>query len=276
LSSGTCGLWGNESQLRFPFGSRPQTTEAPATKHPLPDAELHNAFVGTPVTKSSQKCSRLLDLVVHPIPSSSPAEGVSWQSPRIASTSFMASSPLRSNTPGFISKKHFSGASELNLLVTPLVVKRAKVLATSASGVPGFTPQSILRSSLRTTPLATPSTSPGRSVLPPLLLAKEPSTSSREENSNATWTVGVREEDKVLSGPSPERHRHGVVEDAWSESRRKTTLFALSSPEDDHAELEESSESTPGEGLEKMDVSKENRTISPRSDQTTLEYHDAK
>ncbi|NXN34676.1 ELYS protein, partial [Nycticryphes semicollaris] len=185
-------IWrGNEQKPSFSPSDRPQTTEPPATKHPPADAELHNAFVGTPVTKSSQKCSRLLDLVVHPIPSSSPAQGVSWQSPCIASTSFRASSPLRSNTPGSISKRNLSGASELNLLVTPLVVKRAKVLATSASGVPGFTPQSILRSSLRTTPLATPSTSPGRSVLPPLLQAKEPSMSSREENSNATWTAGV-------------------------------------------------------------------------------------
>ncbi|NXJ72926.1 ELYS protein, partial [Rostratula benghalensis] len=261
LSSGTCGLWGNESQLRFPFGSRPQTTEAPATKHPLPDAELHNAFVGTPVTKSSQKCSRLLDLVVHPIPSSSPAEGVSWQSPRIASTSFMASSPLRSNTPGFISKKHFSGASELNLLVTPLVVKVC------------------IEKNLKPIPTVdTCKTYTYWSVFAPFLFLALITTTSMLLIVNLFFYFfffykKVTEEDKVLSGPSPERHRHGVVEDAWSESRRKTTLFA---PEDDHAELEESSESTPGEGLEKMDVSKENRTISPRSDQTTLEYHDAK
>ncbi|PKU48051.1 hypothetical protein llap_1682 [Limosa lapponica baueri] len=112
------------------------------------------------------------------------------QSPRRASTSFWASSPLRSNMPGSISQKNFSGASELNFLQTPPVTKRAQVLATSASGVPGFTPQSVLRSSLRTTPLATPSASPGRSVTPPLR-AKEPGISSREENSNATWTAGV-------------------------------------------------------------------------------------
>ncbi|XP_014818382.1 PREDICTED: protein ELYS-like, partial [Calidris pugnax] len=88
----------------------------------------------------------------------------------------------------------------------------------------------------------------------------------------------VTENDRALSGPSPEDHHHddGVVEDAWSGSRRKTTLFTLSNPEDDHAELEESSESTPGDGLEKMEVSKENSNISARSDQTTLEYHDAK
>ncbi|PKU34669.1 hypothetical protein llap_15027 [Limosa lapponica baueri] len=271
-------VWaGNEQKTGFSQGHRPRATEPPATTHPLPGEELRNAFVGTPITKSSPKCSRLLDLVVRPVPSCTPAQGGSWQSPCRASTSFMASSPLKSNMPGSISQKNFSGTSELNLLQTPLVVKRAKVLATSASGVPGFTPQSILRSSLRTTPLATPSASPGRSVTPPLR-AKEPGISSREENSNATWTAGVTEDDKVLSGPSSEDHRHhdGAVEDGWSESRSKTTLFTLSNPEDDHAELEESSESTAGDGLEKMDVSKENSNISARSDQTTLEYHDAK
>ncbi|NXV91125.1 ELYS protein, partial [Calonectris borealis] len=145
----------------------------------------------------------------------------------------------------------------------------------SASGFPGFTPQSILRSSLRTTPLATPSASPGRSVTPPLR-AKEPRISFREENVNAKWTVGVTEDDKALSGASFEHH-HGVVEDAWSESRDETTLFTLSNPEDDRAEMEESSEMEEfGDGLEKMDVSKENSNFSARSDQTTLEYHDAK
>ncbi|KFW07131.1 Protein ELYS, partial [Fulmarus glacialis] len=144
----------------------------------------------------------------------------------------------------------------------------------SAAGFPGFTPQSILRSSLRTTPLATPSASPGRSVTPPLR-AKEPRISFREENANAKWSVGVTEDDKALSGASFEHH-HGVVEDAWSESRDETTLFTLSNPEDDHAEMEESSESIPGDGLEKMDISKENSNFSARSDQTTLEYHDAK
>ncbi|XP_063184957.1 protein ELYS-like [Chroicocephalus ridibundus] len=206
------------------------------------------------------RVDRLPDLMVHPVPSCSAA-----QSPCRASTSFMPSSPPRSNMHGSTSQNNFSGGSELNLLTTPPVVKRAKVLATSASGVPGFTPRSVLRSSLRTTPLATPSASPGRSVTPPLR-AKEPRISFREENSNAAWTVGVTEDAKVLSGPSSEHHHRGVVEDAWSESRAKPTLLTLSNPEDDRAETEESSESIPGDGLEKMDVSKENSNISARSE----------
>ncbi|XP_072713835.1 protein ELYS-like [Ciconia boyciana] len=268
-------VWvGNEQKVSFSQYDSPRVTEPPVIPHPLPDAELHDAFLGTPVTKFSRKCSRLLDLVVRPVPSCSAAQGGSWQSPCRASASFMASSPLKSNMHGPISAKNLSGASEVNLLETPLVVKRAKVLATSASGFPGFTPQSILRSSLRTTPLATPSASPGRSVTPPLR-AKEPRISFREENLNAKWTVGVTEDDKALSGASSEHH-HGVAEDAWSESRDKPSLFTLSNPEDDRAEMEESSEGIPGDGLEKTDVSKESSSFSARSDQTTWEYHDAK
>ncbi|NXG57111.1 ELYS protein, partial [Hemiprocne comata] len=264
-------VWvGNEQRTSLSRQDSPRTTEPPVIRHPLPDAELRDAFFGTPVTKFSRKCSRLLDLVVRPVPSCS-AQDNSWQSPCRASTSFMASSPLKSYMHGSMSQKNFSGASELNLLETPLVVKRAKVLATS-TGFPGFTPQSILRSSLRTTPLATPSASPGRSVTPPLR-AKEPRISFREENSHAKWTAGVTEDDKALSGASSEHH-YGVVEDAWFESRDRPALITLSNPEDDRAEV--SAESIPGDGLEKMDVSNENSNFSARSDQTTLEYHDAK
>ncbi|KAM6082848.1 protein ELYS [Chlamydotis macqueenii] len=259
-------LTGNEQKTSFSQDGR--ITEPPGITRPLPDAELHDAFTGRPVTKLSRERSRLLDSVVRPVPSYSAA-----QSPCRASTSFTAASPLQSNLHASISQRNFLGASELKLLETPLVVKRAKVLATSAAGFPEFTPQSILRSSLRTTPLATPSASPGRSVTPPLR-AKESRISFREESSNAKWTVGVTEDDKALSGASPEHHR-GMVEDAWSESREKPTQSTLSSPEDDDAEMEESSECTPGDGLGEMDVSKENSNFSARSDQTTLEYQDA-
>ncbi|XP_052529103.1 protein ELYS isoform X2 [Tympanuchus pallidicinctus] len=270
-------VWvGNEQKNSFSQCDSPRVAEPPVITHPLPDAELPDAFVGTPITKFSQKCSRLLDLVVRPVPSCSPAQNESWQSPCLPSTSCMESSSLKSNIHGSSSQKKISRASELNLLETPLVVKRAKVLVTSssASGFAGFTPQSILRSSLRTTPLATPSASPGRSVTPPLR-AKEPRISFRDVNSNAKWTVGVAENEKAQSGASSE-HCRGLVEDNWSGSRDKASLFTLSNTEDDPAEMEESLESVPGDGLEKMDVSKENSNVSVKSDQTTLEYHDAK
>uniref|UniRef100_A0A8C6YSR1 AT-hook containing transcription factor 1 n=1 Tax=Nothoprocta perdicaria TaxID=30464 RepID=A0A8C6YSR1_NOTPE len=251
-------------KLFFLFNSSPRVTEPPVVAPAPPDIELPDAFVGTPVTKFSQKCSRLLELVVRPVPSYSPAQENNWQSPCRPSTSYMTSSPLQAH--GSSSQKRVARASELNLLETPLVVKKAKTLATSASAFPGFTPQSILRSSLRTTPLATPSASPGRSVTPPLR-AKE-------------LRITFVEEDKKQSGASSpdasSEHHRVVVEDAWSKSRAKTTLFTLSNPEDDHAEGEESSEMIAGGGSQKMEASKENSSVSVRSDQTTLEYHDAR
>ncbi|NXN94505.1 ELYS protein, partial [Rhinopomastus cyanomelas] len=262
---------GSQQKTSFSRYDSPRATESPVVPCPLPDAELHDAFVGTPVAKSSRKFSRLLDLVIRPVRSCSAVQGGSWLSPCRTPTSFMTSSPLPSNVHGSVS---LARAPELNLLQTPLVVKRAKVLAASTAGFPGFTPQSILRSSLRTTPLATPSASPGRSVTPPLR-AKEPRISFMEENSNTKWAVGVTEYDKELSRASSEQH-HGVEEDAWAENRDKAPLFTLTNPEDDCATMEESSEGTPGDGLEKKDLGKENSDFSIRSDQTTLEYHDAK
>ncbi|XP_010165768.1 protein ELYS-like, partial [Antrostomus carolinensis] len=112
-------VWvGNEQQTSCSEYNRPRATEPPVITQPLPDAELRTAFVGTPVTHFSLKCSRLLDSVVRPVPSCSAA-----QSTCRASTSFMTSSPLKSNMHGSLSQKNFSGVSELNLLETPLVVK---------------------------------------------------------------------------------------------------------------------------------------------------------
>ncbi|XP_016152452.1 PREDICTED: protein ELYS-like [Ficedula albicollis] len=67
--------------------------------------------------------NKLLDLVVHPVPSCSVAQDESQQSPCRASTSLVASSPLRSKTHRSSSQKNLPRASELNLLETPLVVK---------------------------------------------------------------------------------------------------------------------------------------------------------
>ncbi|NXN20035.1 ELYS protein, partial [Indicator maculatus] len=179
----------NEEKSSVSQYASPRAAKPPVLPHPLPDAELPNAFLGRPVTKSSRKGFRLLGFLVYSVPSYSTAKGGSWQSPYRASTSFMASRPLKSNTRSFISLKNFSGAPELNLLQTPLVVKASKDLATSTplSGFCGFKPQSILKSSLCTMPLATPSASPGQSVTP-LLRVKKTKVSFSEENSNAKQT----------------------------------------------------------------------------------------
>uniref|UniRef100_A0A8C8C764 AT hook containing transcription factor 1 n=1 Tax=Oncorhynchus tshawytscha TaxID=74940 RepID=A0A8C8C764_ONCTS len=119
----------------------------------FPSRDLPEAFVGTPITMTSKRKSRLLELVVHPSPQTTPPEGSRpLLTPPRSATSW--------NPPKSINK-----APELSLLQTPQVVKRARALAASGPVFSAFTPQSILRSSLR--PMATPTTSPGRSVTPP-------------------------------------------------------------------------------------------------------------
>ncbi|XP_042662526.1 protein ELYS-like [Tyto alba] len=161
---------GNEQKTISSRYDSARVAEPPAVPRPLPEAELRSAVVGTLVTRFSQKSSRLLGLVDRPVPSCSAAQGGSWQSPLL--------------------QKNSSRAPEFNLLQTPLVVKKAEVLATSASGFPGFTPRSILRSSVRSTPQATPSAFPGESVTPPPRANKH-RVSFKEGNSDEKWTVGV-------------------------------------------------------------------------------------
>ena len=63
-------------------------------------------------------------------------------------------------------------------------------MSVTSSGFAEFTPQSILRSGLRTTPLASPSLSPGRSLSPHLRL-KETRISFMEEGVTTKWTAAV-------------------------------------------------------------------------------------
>lgn len=74
--------------------------------------------------------------------------------------------------------------------------QRARALAASGPVFTAFTPQSILRSSLRPTPVVTPSASPGRSITPPLRSKDSRITFIEEESSelekSIRWTNGVR------------------------------------------------------------------------------------
>ncbi|NWY14002.1 ELYS protein, partial [Aphelocoma coerulescens] len=85
-------------------------------------SRFKEAWLGNKKTNFSEY-NKLLDLVVRPVPSRSVAQDESQQSPCRASTSSVASSPLRSTTHRSSSQKNPPRASELNLLETPLVVK---------------------------------------------------------------------------------------------------------------------------------------------------------
>uniref|UniRef100_A0A665VAU2 AT hook containing transcription factor 1 n=1 Tax=Echeneis naucrates TaxID=173247 RepID=A0A665VAU2_ECHNA len=142
--------------------------------------KIEEVWVGKGETPQSSPAKTLMDLVVHP----------SCQTPQ------PLLSPPRPPS-SWVSPKSISKAPELSLLQTPQIVKRARALAASGTIFPAFTPQSILRSSLRPTPVATPSASPGRSITPPLR-SKESritfteETESPEPEKGIRWTNGVR------------------------------------------------------------------------------------
>ncbi|XP_032490632.1 protein ELYS isoform X3 [Phocoena sinus] len=266
----------NEPKNSISVYNSPKIEEPSPIVYSLPDPELPEAFVGTPVSKASQKISRLLDLVVHPVPQPSQCLGFIQQSPTRSPLSLASTSlPVNSQSKG--SRPNSFRASELHLLETPLVVKKAKTLAMSVTspGFAEFTPQSILRSGLRTTPLASPSLSPGRSLTPPLRL-KETRISFMEEGITTKWTAGAADDSKTKALITAPFHKCAVPAEAeWLKNKDKATSFPLNSPEKDHQEINVRSQDTTSQSLEKLDVNIENSNTSARSDQTTLEYQDA-
>ncbi|KAM7014950.1 uncharacterized protein ahctf1 [Tautogolabrus adspersus] len=170
-------------------GETPQSSPAKRTANvespKSSSSALPDPFLGTPITMTSKRKSRLMDLVVHP----------SSQTPR------PLLSPPRPPS-SWISPKSNSKAPELSLLQTPQVVKRARALAASGPVFSAFTPQSILRSSLRPTPVATPSASPGRSLTPPprgkesrITFIEE--AESPEPEKGIRWTNGMAADSEI-------------------------------------------------------------------------------
>ncbi|KAM8893456.1 protein ELYS isoform 2-T3 [Spinachia spinachia] len=169
-----------------PLSSPARSSWSADAEGPTPSSMvLSDPFLGTPITKSAKRRSRLMDLVVYPY-SQTPQPLLS--PPRPPSS--------------WVSPKSVSKAPELSLLQTPLVVKRARALAASGPVFSAFTPQSILRSSLRPTPVATPSASPGRSITPPLRSKESRITFIEEEESpepekGIRWTNGMAAESEI-------------------------------------------------------------------------------
>ncbi|XP_021574399.1 protein ELYS isoform X2 [Carlito syrichta] len=248
--------------------------EEPSIVYSISNPWLPEAFVGTPT--ASQKISRQLNLVVHPAPLPSECFGFIQQT-SARSPLYLASSSLPLNSQFKRSHQNTSRASELDLLETPLVVKKAKSLAMSvtSSGFAEFTPQSILRPGLRIAPSESPSLSPRRSLTPPLRL-KEGRISFVEEDMNTEQTAGASDDSKAkVSVTIPFQKCDVPAETECLKNKDKTTSFSLNSPEKDHQGMNLRSQNTPSESLEKLDVSKENSNASFRSDQTSLEYQDA-
>ncbi|XP_070590165.1 protein ELYS isoform X2 [Erythrolamprus reginae] len=243
---------------------------------PCPDRQLSDPFIGTPITKSLRKHSRLLDLMIQPISLDSPPLRRSQLKSPDVSASGRFSSPLHSSSQYSIRTllpKNIARAPELKLLETPLVVKRAKALASTSSSVfPDFTPQSILRSSVRTTPLATPTASLGRSITPPLR-GKETKISFMEESRTSQWTVETDRE--INNANSSEYILDAQMEENWVKDR-ETSSISDHSLQEELEESDQSSEYITDDQLIETKVSKEINDTGVKPTYITLECHDAK
>ncbi|XP_026234156.1 protein ELYS isoform X3 [Anabas testudineus] len=259
-------------------GKSPRAADVPASSPKPSSLALPDPFLGTPITMTSKRKSRLMDLVVHP----------SCQPPL----------PLPRGPPSsWVSPKSISKAPELSLLQTPQVVKRARALAASGPVFSAFTPQSILRSSLRPTPVATPSASPGRSITPPLRTKESRITFIKEAESpepekSIRWTNGMAADSEISlltrgSTLSKATRKSWSSQPAEGEGEQPHVKFlpsegGVSSPQLRCSDSESSSiheatsETRPSDATQaRLSLSFETSQMSVRSTDTTLEYYDA-
>nr|XP_029530973.1 protein ELYS-like [Oncorhynchus nerka] len=275
---------GNATPQSSPFKS-PSAAEALCPSPLFPSRDLPEAFVGTPITMTSKRKSRLLELVVHPSPQTTPPEGSRpLLTPPRSATSW--------NPPKSINK-----APELSLLQTPQVVKRARALAASGPVFSAFTPQSILRSSLR--PMATPTTSPGRSVTPPPRPKESRITFIKEtampEKGPLRWSNGIATENEISlltrGSPLPKAGlmawiSHPAAEDdeELEEDEVKVTHVKFLPPPVPEPSPEKGESESGSSGQEvvvvttlpgRLSLGLEMSQASVLSIDTTLEFHDA-
>ncbi|XP_037546575.1 protein ELYS [Nematolebias whitei] len=250
-------------------------TSSPKT----PNQALPDPFLGTPISMTSKRKSRLMDLVVHP----------SCHTPR------PLLSPPRPPS-SWVSPKSIRKAPELTLLQTPQVVKRARALAASGPVFSTFTPQSILRSSLRPTPVATPSASPGRSITPPLRSKESRITFIEDAEAPETekavrWTNGMAADSeisqlnrgsttfkvacKTLSSQPYEEEQRPQGKFLPPEGGVSSTQHRCSESESSFTN-EVTEEASPSDGKQPhVSLSFDTSQASVRSTDTTLEYYDA-
>ncbi|CAM9150897.1 unnamed protein product [Lampetra planeri] len=238
----------------------PRASEMPRPSMRTSSLHQPDPFLGTPITKSSRRKSRLMDLVVRP----------SCQTPRPLLGS---PRPLSS----WVSPKSITKAPELSLLQTPQVVKRARALAASGPVFSAFTPQSILRSSLRPTPVATPSASPGRSITPPLRSKENRITfievaETPEAEKSICWTNGpVEDEDEEADEDGERSHVKFLPPEGGIPSPQLRCSDSESVSIHDTAEEAQPSDTLPA----RLNLSLDASRTSVRSTDTTLEFYDA-
>ncbi|XP_026551234.1 protein ELYS isoform X2 [Pseudonaja textilis] len=251
-------VWAGSEQKTKSHQNDSGPEEQSSVLEPCPDRQLPDPFIGTPITKSLRKRSRLLDLMIQPISLDSPPplRRSQQKSPEV-SASGRFSSPLHTSSQYSVKTllpKNIARAPELKLLETPPVVK------------------SILRSSVRTTPLATPTASPGRSITPPLR-AKETKISFMEESKTSQWTG---ETDHEINNANTSGYiLEAQMEENWVKNR-ETSSVSDHSLQEEFEERDQSSECITSDQLNETKVSKEINDTGMKPTYITLECHDAK
>ncbi|KAJ8274797.1 hypothetical protein COCON_G00094220 [Conger conger] len=198
--------------------------------------DLAEAFVGTPVKMTSKRMTRILNLIVWPSAQTSP-EGLGLMEtlpPQVIKQGMPSPLPA--------SSQNLRGTTELSLLQTPQVVKRARALAATGPVFPGFTPQSILRSSLRPTPVGSPSASPGRSTTPPPR-PKESRITFEESKRTDLWTNVIPAANEICTSLLPNPGVEGWNGQPPEEEVEEEYCFTFVP----HAQLEEDREREVGE-----------------------------
>ncbi|KAJ8271040.1 hypothetical protein GJAV_G00122100 [Gymnothorax javanicus] len=241
-------VWEGKAEPSPQKSFSPRASGPPVTSACNPTTDLAEAFVGTPVRMTSKRMSRILDLVVRPSSQTSPEGRSLVQTPQASTQSMASPAALSTLRPsGFLGS---AKAPELSLLQTPLVVKKARALAATGPVFPGFTPQSILRSSLRPTPLGTPSASPPRSASPPLRPKESRITFEEEEEEKGAvpWNNGIPAETDISrlsrNSPHPEagvegwNGQHPGEEDAEEEDSLRFALLRGHRVRDEAGETE--------------------------------------
>uniref|UniRef100_A0A4W3JST4 AT-hook containing transcription factor 1 n=1 Tax=Callorhinchus milii TaxID=7868 RepID=A0A4W3JST4_CALMI len=159
-------------------------------------------------------------------------------------------------------------------------INRTRAFTTSESAFASFTPQSILRSSLRPTPLGSPSASPSRSLTPPLR-AKETKISFLEEKTGyikfllLLLKVAAADEIKLLSSASHIPRTPSI--ESWPSTTDNQPAYDQSPDRDIVSEqVEMFNISSADKEDEKIEIRKEHVDSSARTEEWSLEeYEDA-
>ncbi|XP_078085640.1 protein ELYS isoform X2 [Mustelus asterias] len=267
----------NEQESALSPPNSPRNSEPPSVNPAARTTEVSNAFVGTPINRQSKRLSRILDSV-RQLKTHSPLNAETTPCAQSkASPSWMATNPLQPYTINSGYLGGISKASELKLLQTPPVMKRARAFTSSETTFANFTPQSILRSSLRPTPLTSPCASPSRSSTPPLH-AKETKISFMKEEPTIRWTNGVAAADQLqLLASSSERIPRTPSIESWPSTTDNQAPGELT-PDNEVLSEQVAVVDLPGTDMDddQIQVPKDNVDSSERTEEWSMEeYVDA-